>query len=143
MKPGYRYIDEIAPADQAFEAWGDSLEELFTSCAEATFEVMTDLSKVEPQESFPLQIETETLEELLYLFLSELIFLKDTHNTFFSKFNLRIEAGDQLKLSGEISGEKIKPEKHILKTDVKAVTYHQFQVKRTEEGYYARVVLDL
>jgi len=143
MRSGFKYIDEIAPADQAFEAWGDTLEELFCCCAEATFEVMTDLSKVEPRKSIPVGIEAETLEQLLYLFLSELIYLKDTNNTFFSRFDLRIEAGDEPKLSGEIWGEKIKPKRHTLKTDVKAVTYHQFQVKRTEEGYYARVVLDL
>ncbi|KPJ48916.1 MAG: hypothetical protein AMJ41_03970 [candidate division Zixibacteria bacterium DG_27] len=143
MKPGYRYIDEIAPADQAFEAWGASLEELFCSCAKATFEVMTDLSKVEPEKSFAIEIETETLDELLYLFLSEIIYLKDTERSFYSEFDLRIEAGNEFRLSGKVSGEKIDSERHVLKTDVKAVTYHQFQVKKRKDGYYARVVLDL
>jgi SHS2 domain-containing protein len=143
MRPGYRYIDEIAPADQAFEAWGNTLEELFSSCAEATFEVMTDLSKVEPRKSIPVGIVAETLDELLYLFLSEIIYLKDTKRSFYNRFDLRIEAGNEFSLSGKLSGEKIDSEKHVLKTDVKAVTYHQFQVKKTKDGYYARVVLDL
>lgn len=119
------------------------MEELFTSCAEATFEVMTDLSKVDSKEPYPLEIQTESLEELLYLFLSELIYLKDTENVLFAEFDLVIETGKAFKLSGKVRGETIKPEKHILRTDVKAVTYYQFQVKETEDGYYARVVLDL
>lgn len=143
MKSGYKYLDGIAPADQAFEAWGATLEELFSSCAQATFEVMTDLSKVEPKKSFAIEIETETSEQLLYLFLSEIIYLKDTERILFNKFDLRIEAGDEFRLSGKVSGEKIDSEKHVLKTDVKAVTYHQFQVKKRKDGYYARVVLDL
>ena len=143
MKSGYKYLDEIAPADQAFEAWGNTLEELFSSCAKATFEVVTDLSIVESEKSFPLNIEAETLEELLYLFLSEIIYLKDTERSLFSKFDLRIDAGKEFRLSGKVSGETIDSEKHVLKTDVKAVTYHQFQVKKRNDGYYARVVLDL
>jgi SHS2 domain-containing protein len=143
MKSGFRYIDEIAPADQAFEAWGDTLEELFASCGRAVFEVITDLSKVDPVESYPLEITTESLEELLYLFLSELIYLKDVGNVFFGKFDLQIETGEDFRLLGKVYGEKITPEKHVLRTDVKAVTYYQFQVKETEDGYYARVVLDL
>jgi SHS2 domain-containing protein len=143
MKSGYKYLDGIAPADQAFEAWGDTLEKLFAACAEATFEVMTDLSKVEAKRSLPLEIEAETLEQLLYLFLSEIIYLKDTERSFFNKFDLRIGAGKEFRLSGKVSGEKIDSEKQVLKTDVKAVTYHQFQVKKRKDGYYARVVLDL
>lgn len=36
----YQYLQDIAPADTAFEAWGAILDELFIACAQATMNVM-------------------------------------------------------------------------------------------------------
>ena len=46
-------------------------------------------------------------------------------------------------LEAEIEGEKINPKKHELKVDVKAVTLHKFELKKTKEGYKSRVILDI
>ncbi len=38
----YKFLEDIATADAAFEALGSTPEELFTEAALATFEVMVD-----------------------------------------------------------------------------------------------------
>jgi SHS2 domain-containing protein len=42
-----------------------------------------------------------------------------------------------------VSGEDINQQKHSLRSDVKGVTYHMFEVKKTEENWTARVILDI
>ncbi len=36
----YQFVDEIATADIAFEAWGEDLEEMLAAAADATMNVM-------------------------------------------------------------------------------------------------------
>ena len=51
----YRYLEDIATADVAFEAWGDTLEEMFVAAADATMNVMvSDLDTIAPVEKRPL-----------------------------------------------------------------------------------------
>ncbi len=45
----YRYLEDVATADAAFEVEGNTLEELFRDAAVATFEVMADIRTVKPE----------------------------------------------------------------------------------------------
>jgi SHS2 domain-containing protein len=137
----FKIIEEGAFGDYEFEAEAESLEKLFSVCALATFEAVTDVSEVAAIEARTFDISAESLEELLYLFLAELICIKDTENIFFSRFEISI--GDKFKLSCKASGERINGKKHTLKTDVKAVTYHKLEVGKKGTGYGAHVILDL
>lgn len=137
----FKVIEEGAFADYEFEAEADSREELFKICAIATFEAMTDVSKVKPERTIEFEATGETDEELLYAFLAELIYIKDVQRIFLSEFKITIE--EKFKLKCEASGEIINPGKHELRTDVKAVTYHRLEFKETDKGYSAHAILDL
>ena len=137
----YKFIPDIATADIAFEAEGKSLEELFQNCALATFEVMADLKKIEPKIKKEISLKSKSIENLLYDFLSELIFLKDSESLLFNKFDVKIDK--ESKLSAIASGEKINHQKHHTKLDVKAVTLHMFRVEKTKAGWKATVILDI
>ena len=50
---------------------------------------------------------------------------------------------DRMSLNSVARGERIDYNKHDIKGDVKAVTYHNLQVKKTGDGYRVRVILDL
>ncbi len=74
----YRYLEDIATADVAFEAWGDTLEEMFVAAADATMNVMvSDLDTIARVEYRTLQATAEELDMLLFELLQELIFYKD------------------------------------------------------------------
>ena len=137
----FKIIEEGAFGDYEFEAEAESLENLFSVCGLATFEAMTDVSGVEIVEERYFDISAESLEELLYLFLAELIYIKDTENIFFSRFEIMIT--DKFKLKCKALGECINQKKHTLKTDVKAATYHKLEVFQKDDGYGAHVILDL
>jgi SHS2 domain-containing protein len=141
----YEYLDDIAIADIAFIAHGESLEELFTSAFDATLNVMVEnIDSIEKTITRKIEILSETLDMLLFRFLQELIFLKDAHQLLLRISHIKVSCdSSSYILTAELYGEKINREKHALNVDVKAVTLHLFEVKETESGWEARVVLDV
>lgn len=139
----YRYLEDIATADAAFEVVGQTLEELFRDAATATFEVMVDMNSVEPEITREIELKNEAIDNLFFDWLSELVYLKDADAIVFNKFDVSIKKNDFYELRAKASGETINQEKHSLRSDVKAVTYHMFEVKKTGENWTARVILDI
>jgi SHS2 domain-containing protein len=139
----YRFLEDIATGDAAFEAEGRTLEELFVEAAVATFEVMVDTMGVEAKITREVELKNEAVDGLLFDWLSELVYLKDAEAVLFSKFKVNIKKNDAYDLKAMVSGENINQQKHILRSDVKAITYHMFEVKKTGENWTARVILDI
>jgi len=139
----FRFLEDVAIADAAFVAEGETLEDLFATCALATFEVMADTKRVEPKEETEIKLQHDELDGLLFDWLAELIYLKDAKEMFFGKFDLKIEKKNKYILRGQVSGEKIDYKKHRVKVDVKAVTLHLFEVKKVRNRWQARIVLDI
>lgn len=139
----YRFVEDVTVADVAFEARAESLGELFAACGKATFEVMVDLDHVKPVEAVVVELTNETLEELLFDWLDELIGRKDTDALVFSEFQVTVEpveAGFTLKAT--LRGEPISAELPM-RLDVKAPTAHRLEVARADGEWTARVVLDV
>jgi SHS2 domain-containing protein len=49
----------------------------------------------------------------------------------------------EIKISAKIYFDAYLPDLHTIKTEIKAVTYHQIQVKRSPTGWKARVIFDI
>jgi SHS2 domain-containing protein len=141
----YTYLEEIAIADIAFRATGETEGEVFTAAADATMNVMVeDLATIRDSERFPLQLENDTLDLLLFDFLNEFVYLKDAKGLLMRARAIRIGRRDsRFTLNGELYGEKLDPLRHPLRGDVKAVTLHRFDLRRTDDGWEATVVLDI
>ncbi|MFP5213437.1 MAG: archease [Acidobacteriota bacterium] len=145
MSDSYRYIEEIATADVAFEAKGATMEELFVAAADATMNVMVaDLATIDLVASRTLEVEDDAVDMLLFQLLQELIYYKDAELLLLrvSEVHIRHENG-LYKLTAEARGEELNPEKHDLVVDVKAVTLHRYRVEETTEGWEALVILDI
>lgn len=141
---GYKFLEDIATADVAFEAEGKTLEELFSSAAVALEEVQVSTPGVGERLSETIKLENENRDHLLFDFLNELVFLKDAKQLVFSDFDIRIQQyKDTWRLEATAKGEKLDPQRHELRTDVKAVTKHKFGIKKTAGGYKATIVLDV
>lgn len=141
----YNFLDDIAIADIAFEAWGDTLEDMFVSAAEATLNVMVaNLDGIEPRENRTIALKAEKMDMLLFEFLQELIFFKDAEMLLLRVEDVEIGHNDNFCfVSANAYGEQIDPEKHDLIVDVKAVTLHKFKVEKTQRGWETLVVLDI
>lgn len=139
----YRFLDDVAIADAAFQAEAESVEELFEICAQATFEVMADTKTIEHKCKEDVELIGENLEELLFDWLAELIYLKDVKSMLFSKFDVKIQKKDGYRLVASVWGEPADQKKHKVRVDVKAVTYHLLEVKKTGNKWIAMVILDI
>ncbi len=141
----FKYLPDIAIADAAFEAWGDTLESVFISCADALTGVMVDdLSLIEGKEAVDLRLFNDDLEMLLFDFLSELVYIKDAKRLLLRVGGVEVtEEGGGYGLIGKASGEEIDPARHRLLADVKAVTLSRFSLVREDGGWRAIVVVDI
>ncbi len=141
----YHYIEDVATADVAFEATGKTREEMFIASWDATLNVMLeDLETVQSNVEKNFHLEEESAELLLFQFLQEQIFYKDSEELLLRVSALKISAaGKGFSLDAQVYGEKLNPEFHPMNVDVKAVTFHMFKVEETPEGHKAFVVLDI
>ncbi|MCK4366434.1 MAG: archease [Thermoplasmata archaeon] len=135
-KAGYELIEHTA--DVAVKAYGKDLSELFANAALGMFNVMTDTSTVKSVGEYTVEVESADLEGLLVDWLSELLYLFDTQEVFLREFDVTIDGN---KLTASVRGEKLDRERHPLKSDVKAATYHMLEINE-EEGYVI-VLLDI
>jgi SHS2 domain-containing protein len=141
----FRFRDDIAGADAAFEAWGGTPEMLFESAAEALLAVMVlDTATVLVEKFRAVSLTAASLEMLLFRFLDELVYLKDAERLFLKVETLAIsESMDGWSLTGIFGGEKIDTLRHETTVDIKAVTPYRFQVAKTDDRWRATVVVDV
>jgi SHS2 domain-containing protein len=139
----YKFIDNVTMADVAFEAKNKNLNKLFEDCALATFDTMIDLKKVRSKIKKEIKLQTNNIEELLFKFLDELIFLKDSESLVFNKFKVEIKENKIFKLNCIANGEEVDIKRHDTKVDVKAPTMHEFKVEKKNDLWRAFVILDV
>jgi len=141
----YRYRDDIATADVAFEAWGVTVEDAFIAAADATMNVMVeDLSTIGCLHELTVELGHDQLDLLLFSFLNELIFLKDARNLLLrvQAVSIGTEEG-KFTMKSTVCGEMPDAGKHELLVDVKAATLHRFSLRKTDAGWEAFVILDI
>src|SRR5512147_937384 len=128
----YRYLDDVAIADVAFEAEGKTLRELLESAALALTNTMIgNMDAMEQKVIRCFEVTAANPEMLLYRFLQELVFYKDAERLLFGRFELTPEQGvPSWRLHVRAFGDEISPEKHELLADVKAVSLHNFSVRQ-------------
>lgn len=141
----YRFLEDVATADIAFEAWGKDLEDVFVASAEATLNVMIeDLDSIRARDRRHLDLASDALDLLLFNFLQELLYYKDAEQLLLRVPEAHIHnRQDRWVLRAVAQGERLDPERHRQRVDVKAVTLHRFRLEQTDRGWRARVILDI
>lgn len=141
----YEYLEDVAIADIAFRAWGNDLEELFTAAAEATLNTMIDnMEAIALQETRTFTLENDALDMLLFNFLQEFIYYKDSELLLLRTQQIEIAKKNGIyDLRAVTQGEELNPNKHHQRVDVKAVTLHRFQLEKTTNGWTTFVILDI
>jgi len=141
-------FEEIShTADWSVRVWADDLPSLFAESARA----MNLLAGVETVSSSRVKrtfkIEGMDVESLLVAFLSELVYYQEQENLAFNQIDLQIE---EPALTGTAvpNGQKLKVEMEgaeitFVDKAIKAVTYHNLKVERTERRLEVIIVFDV
>ena len=138
-KAGYHLLEH--PSDLGIEASGRTVGEAFEQAALGLISVIAETTTIELSDERIIKVDAQDYENLLVRWLSEILYLYDGEDYLLKE--AKIESISPTKLAAKISGEKYKPEKHKLKMDVKAVTYHQLSIETSSAMTTVRVFLDI
>ncbi len=139
----YRYFENTAVTDVAFEAEGGTLKELFQAAAEAVTNVMVRDPEAIGQRVIRLfEMEASSAEMLLYHFLQEVIYLKDSEQLFFRRCEIDIDREcPAWHLSVQAWGGKIDREIYEQTADIKTVSLPDFRILQTCDGWTTDIIL--
>lgn len=139
----FEFLEEIATGDVAMVARGSSLDTLFQNAAKGLSETMVETQGVRSDIAKEILLSAGSIDRLLHQWLSELVYLKDAEALLFTLFEVKIQHGPGHRLKGVAMGERIDQNRHHLRNDVKAVTYHRFQVELEDGVWKATMVFDI
>ena len=128
-------------ADVGLSAWGDTSGELLAALAEGLSDVICDRARVAPAAVRELRVRAEDVEALAVDFLADVLLAFEVDR--FCLAEAEVACDGEGSLSARLWGETYDPARHELKTEVKAVTYHQLKVAREADRWVGRVILDL
>jgi protein archease len=146
MSGSFRFLEDVALADAAFEAAGDSPSELFAAAARALIETMVNPDTVSGEWHRTIVLEEPDLGDLLFEWLSCIVYEKDAAGVVFNDATVTVTrdaAAGRWRIAGELRGAPIDPQRHELHADVKAVTKHLYDVCEVDGQWKARVVVDI
>jgi len=140
MKKNFEFLEHST--DIKFIAYGKDLESCFENAAKAMFSSILDLNSINDSEKRTIKVKAENLDELLHDWLTELLFIFETENLAFKRFDVSIRKNRGYKISADVGGE-ILDNKYRINTEIKAVTYHDMVIEKTRDGWSAQVLCDI
>ena len=112
----------------------------------AVIEAMVDPLTVETNYTQEIRISETEIESLLFEWLNAIVFVKDKDGVVFHDVRVTVNRAsekNQWNLDAVLIGDRVDATRQDLRTDVKAVTKHLYEVRHREGTWYAHVVLDL
>ena len=143
MPGGYRFLEHMT--DAIVEAYGTSLEEAFENAAKGLVDTMLDLKSVRPKKEIVISLTGHDLYSLLFDWLDKVMLSVVADGTALSHFTVKIipQHSNGYALKGIARGGKLDIERHGYKVEIKAVTYHEMEIRQEKDMITIRFLLDL
>ena len=125
--------------DLKIKAFGKNLKEVFRNSMIAMVESMRPEIDFSFKKTFQRKIKIKSfdLDSLLVDFLNEILYLIQTNKEIYKKIEfLKFK---KFEIEANLYGEKVKR----FGLEIKAATYHDLEIKRTKDGWYAIVLFDI
>jgi len=136
---GFESIDHTA--DVGYRLFAPTLQELFVVAGQALFDAITELDSIQKHLARPVRVTAEDVEALLVIWLAELNYHCITDFELYNEFEIRSFSPQHIE--AVVHGEKIEADRHEIKTEIKAVTYHGLYVREVETGWEAQIIFDV
>ncbi len=136
----YERLDHTA--DIGIKLCAPNLKMLFKKAAAATFNEMAKPIKTAaqaPSKKFSITLRAETIDELLWRWLGELVSLSDAKRIVFTGFEILELSDTGLKAIASAKSRKY----FEMIVDIKAVTYHALHIEKSKAGLTAQVIFDV
>jgi protein archease len=142
--PKFEIIEHTADVGVRINA--DGLEELFTIAAQALFHLIDPkvTDKQAKKDSKEITLTGQTDDDLLVAWLNELISLLFAENFLAQDFEVMIEdLGDDPVLTAAVKGIEFSPYDNPIDMEIKAATYHNLQIARTDDKFSFDIIFDV
>jgi SHS2 domain-containing protein len=136
----FTYLDH--PSDVAIEVEGVSLEKLFVNAAKAMLSVISEKSRAKKGEIVSekrIHLEEESAEELLHAFLSEILWFIGQEGFF--PLVIDVVTIDEKAIDMVLKGVSLPQDR--MKAEIKAITYHQLEIKKKGGKLFTRIIFDV
>lgn len=135
----FTYFEHTADVGLLVEA--PDLNSLFADAARGLFAlIVEETTQIRPETEVTFELEGTEHDYLLFDWLNELLFRFETEHLLLSDFEVNVREDG---VTATARGETLNTERHQLAHEVKAITYHQLEVKQTPGGWQARVIFDI
>ena len=130
----YELLDHTG--DIGIRVRAPSLEALYAESARALFEILVEGPPLSPAGTETFPIGSDEPADGLRDFLSELLYRFTVERKIYGLF--------EPDPAGVRAGwESLAPGRHAIRTELKAVTYHQLEAKQETDGWSAQVIFDV
>jgi SHS2 domain-containing protein len=130
-------------ADVGFELRTSTLEELFDEARRALLMVVFERPPEEGEERHEIQLSAPDLETLLVRWLNELTYLVQDAGFAPVGAGIRRIEGANPSLEASLTGTSRLLEEYGWQGEIKSATFHGLEVAKDDEGWHARVILDV
>ena len=124
-------------ADQALRIRGTDFKELLHHAALGMLQLTGAIPSSGPSRDRKIEVQAPDREGLLVTWLEELLFSVETRGVTYTNFELHI-TGDTHLVAKVHETPVAAIARHI-----KAVTYHDLEIKKTEDGFETTIVFDV
>ena len=136
-----RYEQFPHTADIGVRVFGKDLKELFSNAAFAMFDILADLEGLKCDVGQDIKVRADDYEGLLIAWLDELLYNFYTKQLIFCDF--RIDELTPEDLKGKAFGRPLGANRNRLKTEIKAATYHDLKITKSDSGYSVEIIFDV
>ena len=117
------------------------LDSLFAEAGRGLLSILIENpDAVLPRCEVTIEVEGTERDYLLFDWLSELLYRYETEHLLLSQFDVTVGPSG---LTAIARGEPLDTERHEPTHEVKAITYHEFVVKQTPNGWQAKLIVDI
>lgn len=128
-------------AEIGIRAFGRDLAELFANAGLGFFSLIADVTQFQPRQSVAVEVQAETLPDLMFDWLEELLFRFSTTNLMGVQFD--IHTVNERQVRATMRGDRLDPARHTTFKEVKAITYQDLKVERWGDLWVAEVIFDI
>ena len=143
---GFEVMDHTA--DIGLRVWSTDWRKLFETAARGMISLVIDPGVVEKNIKKSFQIEGFKLEELLLVFLREILYIMERWGIVFADFQVQGDIFshnniEKYMVRATLKGEKRDITRHDICTEIKAITRHGFSLQKDGLMWRARILFDV
>jgi SHS2 domain-containing protein len=135
----YQIIDHTA--DLGIIVKGPDIKSLFVLAAQAMTDIMVKGDIRDRKVIRDVLVEGEDFPDLMVRWLGEILYLFEGENLILN--SIEIKSISPVQVKSTLTLTSFEPKYHQVLREIKAVTYHQISVDKTNDGWEARVIFDI